>query len=111
MLYADIVEIGTYKGANFYMLNKRYKKSLKLLSPDLKTEIILNGRNSNNNFSFVSHYFYDVFDILVDVYGSWELVKENVSFRLFKGTLSPQDAYILRTIIDGMKTNIPENYF
>lgn len=111
MLYANTIEIGTYKSAHFYVLNKSDKELLKLINPNFKTEIVLNGKNRNNSFGFVSHYFYDMFDILVNVYESWELVKKNVSFRLFNGKLSAQNAIILFTIIDGMKTNIPENYF
>ena len=111
MLYADTIEIGTYKSAHFYVLNKSDKELLKLINPNLKTEIVLNGKNSNNNFSFVSHYFYDMFDILVNIYESWELVRKNVSFRLLNGKLSPQTASILLTIVDGLETNIPKNYF
>ena len=111
MLYADTLEIGTHKSAHFYVLNKSDKELLKLINLKFKTEIVLNGKNRNNSFGFVSHYFYDMFDILVNVYGSWELVRKNVSFRLFNGKLSTQTASIILTIVDGLETNIPENYF
>lgn len=110
MLYADVVEIGTYKSADFYTLSKSDKELLKLINPNHETEIVLNGKNGDNKFGFVSHYFYDMFDILVSVYGTWELVKKNVSFSLLNGTLYPQQAGSFVAIIDGIKTNIPENY-
>lgn len=110
MLYADIVEIGISKSAGFYQLSKSDKELLKLIDPNSKTEIVLNGKNGDNKFGFVSHYFYDMFDILVSVYGTWELVKKNVSFRLLNGTLYPQQAGNFMAIVDGIKTNIPENY-
>lgn len=110
MLYADVVRIGASKSAGFYTLSKSDKELLKLIDLKSQTEIVLNGKNGDNSFGFVSHYFYDMFDILVSVYGTWELVKKNVSFRLLNGTLYPQQAGNFLTIVDGIKTNIPGSY-
>lgn len=52
------------------------------IDPSKPLRIILDGRDSNNSAVLVSHDFYDVYDVLLDIYDSWENVVANVVIEL-----------------------------
>lgn len=103
-LHADIFEV---LNANaFYNLGNLERRMLSHVKPSEPLEIILDGDEPKNAFGFISHYFYDVIDILVDVYGSWDKVLANVNWTLRNGTLTRQRAELLEIILGGMQTNV-----
>jgi hypothetical protein len=103
-LHADIFEV---LNANaFIHLGNLEKRMLSHVNPSEPLEIILDGDEPKNAFGFISHYFYDVIDILVDVYGSWDKVLVNVNWTLRNGTLSRQKAEFLEDVLGGMQTNV-----
>ncbi len=79
--------------------------------PSERLEIVLDGDDPENSFGFVSHYFYDIIDILVDVYGSWDKALDNVNWTLRNGTLTRQRAEFLEMILGGMGTNVDMEKF
>lgn len=94
------------KGNAFIHLGNLEKRMLSHVKPSEPLEIILDGDDPENSFGFVSHYFYDIIDILVDVYGSWNKAFANVNWTLRNGTLTRQRAEFLEMILGGMKTNV-----
>lgn len=103
-LHADIFKV---LNANaFIHLGNLEKRMLSHVNPSEPLEIILDGDDPENSFGFVSHYFYDIIDILVDVYGSWNKALANVNWTLRNGTLTHQRAEFLEMILGGMKTNV-----
>lgn len=103
-LHADIFEV---LNANaFIHLGNLEKRMLSHVKPSEPLEIILDGDEPKNAFGFISHYFYDIIDTLVDVYGSWDKVLANVNWTLRNGTLSRQKAEFLELFLGGMQTNV-----
>lgn len=94
------------KTNTFYNLGNLERRMLSHVNPSEPLEIILDGDEPKNAFGFISHYFYDVIDILVDVYGSWDKVLANVNWTLRNGTLSRQKAEFLELFLGGMQTNV-----
>lgn len=94
------------KTNTFYNLGNLERRMLSHVNPSEPLEIILDGDEPKNAFGFISHYFYDVIDILVDVYGSWDKVLANVNWTLRNGTLSRQRAEFLELFLGGMTTNV-----
>lgn len=95
----------------FIHLGNLEKRMLSHVKPSEPLEIILDGDDPENSFGFVSHYFYDITDILVDVYGSWDNALANVNWTLRNGTLTHQRAELLEMILGGMKTNVDMEKF
>lgn len=108
-LHADI--FGVLNANTFYNLGNLERRMLSHVKPSEPLEIILDGDEPKNAFGFISHYFYDVIDILVYVYGSWDKVLANVNWTLRNGTLSYQRAQFLEDILGGMKTNVDMEKF
>ena len=94
------------KTNTFYNLGNLERRMLSHVNPSEPLEIILDGDEPKNSFGFISHYFYDIMDILVDVYGSWEKALANVNWTLRNGMLSRQKAEFLELFLGGMQTNV-----
>lgn len=90
----------------FYNLGNLERRMLSHVKPSEPLEIILDGDDPENSFGFVSHYFYDIIDILVEVYGSWDNTLANVNWTLRNGMLTRQRAELLEMILGGMRTNV-----
>lgn len=90
----------------FYRLGNLERRMLSHVKSSEPLEIVLDGDNPKNGFRFISHYFYDIIDMLVETYGSWDNVVANVTWELLNGTLSYQRAQFLEDVIGGMKTNV-----
>ena len=90
----------------FYNLGNLERRMLSHVKPSEPLEIILDGDEPKNAFGFISHYFYDITDILVEVYGSWDEVSANVNWTLRNGTLTRQKAEFLELCLGGMQTNV-----
>lgn len=90
----------------FIHLGNLEKRMLSHVKSSEPLEIILDGDDPENSFGFITHYFYDIIDILVEVYGSWDKVLSNVNWTLRNGTLSRQRAELLEMILGDMRTNV-----
>ena len=90
----------------FAHLGNLERRMLSHVNPSEPLVIVLDGDGPNNSFGFVTHYFYDTIDILVEAYGSWDNVLANVRFELLHGTLSCQRAELLEDILGGLSTNV-----
>lgn len=90
----------------FYHLGNLERRMLSHVKSSEPLEIVLDGDDPKNGFGFISHYFYDIIDILVDAYGSWANALANVRWVLRNGTLTYQKAELLEDILGGMKTNV-----
>lgn len=94
------------KTNTFYNLGNLERRMLAHVNPSEPLEIVLDGDDPENGFGFISHYFYDIMDMLVETYGSWDKALANVNWTLRNGTLSRQRAELLEMILGGMATNI-----
>ena len=90
----------------FHYLGNLERRMLSHVNPSEPLVIILDGDDPKNSFGFISHYFYDITDMLVETYGSWDNVVANVTWELLNGTLSYQRAQFLEDVLGGMKTNV-----
>lgn len=90
----------------FYYLGNLERRMLSHVNPSEPLEVVLDGDDPRNAFGFNTHYFYDVMDMLVEAYGSWDKVTANVTWTLLNGTLSYRGAELLEEILRDMSTNV-----